>query len=108
MSILFLRIDSSTLIDMHEHLSFDFKISSEIYIVVCWLKVSLIRCNVSLIFIIFFSYFRGHYDRYLRRINRLSVYMSACCVYDKHVCLYVRESVISNFGINSQAPSLYG
>lgn len=97
---------SLALIDMHEHLSLtQFKISSEIYIVVCWLE-SLSQVQCVAYFMIFFSYFsRGLMDRYLR-INRL---LERVCVWViAGLLVLVWESVISHIGINSQAPSLNG
>lgn len=90
----FLAHRSLALIDMHEHLSLtQFKISSEIYIVVCWLE-SLSQVQCVAYFMIFFSYFsRGLMDRYLR-INRLLERVPACvCMGDSwFACACVRVS----------------
>lgn len=99
-SILFLPIDWHA----RTHLSLDFKISSEIYIVVCWSKVSLTGAMCRLFYDIFlwFSWTWWSLSTTYQSIVRMYEYdyLFAC------VCVWV--SVISSFGINAQAPSLYG
>lgn len=91
-------------IGMHRNIS-RLKISSEIYIVVYWLKVSGAMCRLFYIFLIFFSllFVCLFVDSWSLSTHQSILYVSLCDISG----LLVWRICCFTLGINSQAPSLF-